>query len=170
MVDPDGRDVRLWQATAERRHAELGGRRDGSVPNEHRRGAGVVMDVVASVLMMLNGVAIAAVWTRDIVAGEQVDLSKGFFAARDPDAGTLFWPHWLAEYATAAALIAGGLSLLFDARWDVALAGLATGALLYTSVNSLGWSLARRDRRAYAFPMVAGIVAGLLIGAHLLGT
>ena len=51
------------------------------------------MDVAAAVLMIAMGAAIAGVWTRDIVAGDKVDLSNGVFAARDPDAGTLFWPH-----------------------------------------------------------------------------
>ena len=61
------------------------------------------MVVAVAVFMLAMGVAIATVWTRDIVAGMQVDLSDGFFRARD-DAGTLFWPHWIAEYGTAAGL------------------------------------------------------------------
>ena len=95
------------------------------------------MNNVAAVLMMLMGITIAGVWTREILAGDKVDLSHGFFAARDPDAGTLFWCHWLAEYVTAAALIVAAVGLLVHANWAAAIGGLATGALLYTSVNSL---------------------------------
>ena len=29
----------------------------------------------------------------EALSGEQIDVSSGFFAARDPEAGTLFWPH-----------------------------------------------------------------------------
>ena len=46
--------------------------------------------------------------------------------------------------------------------------GIATGALLYTSVNSLAWSLAERDRRAYASPMLTGVAVGLFMAVHLL--
>lgn len=126
------------------------------------------MDVVVAVLMLLMGIAIAAIWTRDIVAGEQVDLSDGFFAARDPAGGTLFWPHWLAEYGTAVLLVAGGTGLLTDVGWAGIVAAVAAGALLYTSTNALGWALAKPERRAYAFPMFAGIVVGLLAFVYLL--
>ena len=126
------------------------------------------MDVTAAVLMIAMGSAIAGVWTRDIVAGDDVDLSNGLFKARDPDGGTLFWPHWLAEYATAAALIAAAVGLLLDTGWATALGSSATGALLYTSVNSLAWALSQRSRLGYAIPMLAGIAVGLFLAVHLL--
>jgi len=50
------------------------------------------MDKIAAVLMVVMGVAIAGVWTRDILAGDKIDLSHGIFAARDPDAGTCSGP------------------------------------------------------------------------------
>jgi len=125
------------------------------------------MDELAAVLMILMGVAIAGVWTRDILAGEKIDLTHGIFAARDPDAGTLFWPHWLAEYATAAMLIAAAVGLLVDANWAAALGGLAIGALLYTSINSLAWALSKGDRLGYAVPMLAGVAVGLFVAVHL---
>ncbi|MEX1288564.1 MAG: hypothetical protein AB1Z57_11550, partial [Acidimicrobiia bacterium] len=71
------------------------------------------MTWVVGLGLALMGVGIAAIWTRDIVAGEQVDLSNGVFAAREPS-GSLLWPHWLAEYATAATLVAGGVGVIVD--------------------------------------------------------
>jgi len=126
------------------------------------------MDNVIAVLMIAMGVAIAGVWTRDILAGNKVDLSQGIFAARDPDAATLFWPHWLAEYATAAALIGAAIGLFLDANWAGALSGLATGALLYTSTNSLAWALSQRDRLGYAVPMFVGIAISLFVAFYLM--
>lgn len=126
------------------------------------------MDEAAAVSMVVMGVAIAGLWTRDILAGVQVDLTSGIWAARDPDAGTLLWPHWLAEYATAAALIAAAFGLLLDTEWGATLGGIATGALLYTSVNSLAWTLSKPERRTYAVPMLAGVVVGLFLVVHLL--
>jgi hypothetical protein len=120
------------------------------------------VDVFIGTLMVVMGVSIAGIWTRDIVAGEQVDLSVGFFSARDPEAGTLFWPHWLAEYTTAAALLVGGIGLATDVWWSGPLAACALGALFSTSTNSLGWALARRERFAYAISMSFGLVVSLI--------
>ena len=126
------------------------------------------MSVIAW-LMILMGVAIATIWTHDIVAGQKIDRSPGLLHARDED-GSLFWPHWLAEYATAVLLVVGGVGLLADTAWGRTVAGLALGALFYTSVNSLGWAFAEPDRYAYAVPMTAGVVVsvagaiGLLAG------
>ena len=49
-------------------------------------------------------------------------------------------------------------------------AAIGAGALLYTSVNSLGWSLARPDRRPYAMPMLAGAAIGLVAAVWLVVT
>ena len=125
------------------------------------------MDIVVSSLLVVMGIAIAVIWTRDIFLSEHVDLSAGFFGARDPDGGDLYWPHWLAEYGTAAFLGAGGIGLLADAVWAPAVAAVGTGALLYTSMNSLGWALARDERRPYAAPILGGLTVGVLAMAYL---
>jgi hypothetical protein len=126
------------------------------------------MDVVVGTSMVVMGLAIAGIWTRDILGGEVVDTSSGLFAARDPDAGTLMWPHWVAEYTTAAILVVGGFGLM--AEWSAAetIAGLGLGALFYTSINSLGWALASPDRRPYAAAMLVGVGVAVLGGLTLL--
>ena len=125
------------------------------------------MTDLIGVALIAMGVAIAGVWTRDIVVGEQIDLGAGVMRARDRDAGTLMWPHWLAEYVTAAALMVSGVGLIADASWAVVTGSAAAGALLYTSVNSLGWALAAPSRRPYRYPMVAGAVVGMVAIAVL---
>ena len=116
--------------------------------------------VVIAWLMILMGAAIAGIWTRDILAGEKVDRSAGVLRARDED-GSLFLPHWVAEDTTAALLVAGGIGLLADSGWAQAVTGLGLGALFYTSVNSLGWALAEKDRYPYAVPMAVGVVVAV---------
>ena len=123
---------------------------------------------MVAVFTGLMGLAIAGVWTRDILAGELVDLSQGLFRARDAESGTLFWPHWLAEYGTAGALLASAVGLVLDSSWAIGAALAALGALVYTSTNALGWALARRERYAYAVPMVTGALGGFTCLALLL--
>ena len=119
--------------------------------------------------MILMGVAMTGIWTRDIFSAEQLNISAGRWKARDPETGTLMLPHWIAEYGTAGALIVGAVGLLIDADWGKPLAFVAVGALVYTSINSLGWALAEQTRRPYAVPMAIGAVGGLaaIIGLFL---
>jgi len=111
--------------------------------------------------MAVMGVAIAGIWTRDIITAEQLDITAGRIRARDPHAGTLMLPHWIAEYATAISLLAGAAGLLAGAAWATPLGLVALGALVYTSINSLGWVLAERARTLYGVPMVVGAIGGL---------
>ena len=124
-----------------------------------------------AIFMIVMGLGMAAIWTIDIVRSPEVDRSRGLVRSRDRSTGSLLVPHWLAEYGTATLLLIGGAGLLLGLApgswtWLVA-TGL--GALAYSSLNSLGWTLADRARSAYAAPMLVGLVGsivalGLLIG------
>lgn len=120
--------------------------------------------------MAVMGVAVAGVWTRDIVSGDRLELSSGRLLAREPDARSLLLPHWIAEYGTAGALLTGAVGLLTGSAWGRSLALVALGALVYTSTNSLGWALAQRARFPYAVPMAIGAAGGLaaLVGLFVL--
>jgi hypothetical protein len=116
---------------------------------------------VIAVFMLLMGVGIGSIWTRDILSAEQLDVSHGRLRARDPESGSLMVPHWIAEYATAAALIFGAIGLLVSRSWGEPLSFVALGALVYTSANSIGWALARKSRFPYTVPMALGLLGGL---------
>ena len=105
--------------------------------------------------------AIASIWTKDIIRNDDIDLSVGFFKSRDKDDGGLYWPHWFAEYITAATLIAGGICLFFNSTWSLHLSFFALGALFYTSLNSQTWAWSQRERYVYAIPMVGGVCASI---------
>jgi hypothetical protein len=126
--------------------------------------------LAVAILMLVMGCGIIAIWTVDMFRNPGIDRSAGLVRAREAESGSLLLPHWLAEYATAGLLIAGGLRLLFG--WSVGgwtwLVAVGLGALAYTSLNSLGWALARPERITYAIPMAIGLLGsvasiGLLI-------
>lgn len=125
------------------------------------------MEPAVAVFALVMGAGIAGLWSADLVRG-RVDLSRGAARSRDADSGSLLLPHWLAEFATAGALLAGGVGLLSGFGWAVVLTAAGLGACAYTSVNSLGWALARPERRPYAVPMLVGAVGSLLGVAGLL--
>lgn len=126
------------------------------------------MDVAIPILMIVMGAGIAGIWTRDIMAGTYADVRDGVFTARDPDSGSLLFPHWVAEYGTAVLLVVGAVGLLADTTWSATVSAIGAGALFYTSTNSLGWSLARPDRRPYAAPMAVGVGVALATSVYLL--
>lgn len=123
--------------------------------------------------MLLMGFGIGAIWTIDIVRSPEIDRSRGLFRARERSTGSILLPHWLAEYSTAALLLAGGCGLVLGTvpgalSWTVP---VALGALAYTSLNSLGWVLDDRSRAAYGVPMAIGLVGAIMaIGLLLSGS
>lgn len=117
-----------------------------------------MVEVVVAVFMALMGVGIALIWTLDIRAGRGYVTTGGLRVARDPDNGNRMALHWLAEYGTAVGLLVGAGALVADMPFAETVAMAALGALAYTSVNSLAWVLASPTRRAYAVPMVVGLI------------
>jgi hypothetical protein len=125
------------------------------------------MHTTVALFAIIMGAGMAAVWTQDLVRG-RVDLSHGPFRAREPGSNELFWPHWIAEYATAGTLVAGGAGLLANQGWGEPVSLLGLGACAYTSINALGSALAQAGRRPYSVPMFIGAVGAVASGVALL--
>jgi len=66
--------------------------------------------------------------------------------------------HLLSELVTAITLIIGGIILLMDYRWGLAVYLLAVGALIYSVTNSAGYFIQRRK-----WPFVAVFAVILLL-------
>ena len=110
------------------------------------------------VLFIFIGICIVIIWTRDILTNPFIDLSGGFFAARDKESGKLFWPHWFAEYITSFLLILAPILVFFNCEPGYRLMHFAAGALFYTSLNSLGWTFASKERIPYTIPITFALV------------
>ncbi len=118
--------------------------------------------IFVSIMMIITGLGIIGVWTKDIVSGNRIDRSNGFLKSKNIENGELFLPHWVAEYGTAAGLIICGIGNLFLSSWSRSFSLIFLGSLAYTSLNSLSWSLAVRERRPYTFPMIFGLLVSLI--------
>ena len=125
------------------------------------------MDMLIALFAGVMGAAMAGIWARDIASGVGYDATEGLLRARETDTEDLMIWHWLAEFGTAGLLMVGALFLVVGAALAEAVMLLGLGALAYTSANSLGWSLARPDRRSYVYPMAIGLI-GAIISAALL--
>jgi hypothetical protein len=105
---------------------------------------------IIPIFMMTMGVAMAGIWGADIASGKFSDQGN-FFKWREGE--NLMWPHIMAEYLTAAGLIAGGIGLYSGKEWAVSVSLFSLGAVTYSAINSSGWVLADRSRTAYGIPM-----------------
>jgi hypothetical protein len=99
------------------------------------------------------GLLMAGWWTMDLRAG----------ALDRPDRARVeLGLHLLAEFATAAALVAGGALLLVTGTAGLTLVGL--GMLLYTVIQSPGYFLARGEREpAVMFAVLVAATLGALL-------
>ena len=126
------------------------------------------MEILVALFGGVVGAAMAGIWARDIMSGHGFDAPHGLLRAREADSDDLMIWHWAAEFGTALVLIAGAFLLLTGAAVAEAVMLLGLGGLLYTSTNSLGWSLAAPPRRPYVYPMAGALIGGAVAAVVLI--
>jgi hypothetical protein len=127
-----------------------------------------MLEIAVAVFGGVMGAAMAGIWARDIMSGQGFDAPHGLLRAREADSDDLMIWHWAAEFGTAAVLMAGAFLIVTGAAVAELVMLVGLGGLLYTSTNSLGWSLAAPERRSYVYPMAAGLIGGLISAAVLI--
>ncbi len=111
---------------------------------------------VIPTFMLLIGIGIIIVWAADILKGKFSHMGSLFRWTND--GGDLMWPHLTAEFLTAAGLIISAIALPGQQNWALYLTLSSLGALFYTSLNSLGWVFAKKERRPYGVPMLVALI------------
>lgn len=126
------------------------------------------MEILIATFAGIIGAAMAGIWARDIISGHGFDAPHGLLRAREADSDDLMIWHWAAEFGTALLLIAGAFLLLANAAIAEPVMLIALGALMYTSTNSLGWSLAAPERRPYVIPMAIALIGAIMCAGALI--
>lgn len=109
------------------------------------------------VFMILMGIGMIAIWTIDISRGK-FGNQGGFF--RWTEGENRLWPHILAEYSTGILLIIAAVFLLNENLKGFPLAFISLGAMIYSSINSTGWVILKKERLVYGIPMWTGLACG----------
>ncbi len=122
----------------------------------------MIVNLILSFLLLILGLAVILTWLVDINAHREVDLSAGFFHARERSSNNLFWFHITAEMINGLLLILSGIVLLLQPSWGMPVVSFTLGALFYASLNSLGWVFAQRERYRYAVPILSGLLISML--------
>lgn len=125
------------------------------------------MDILVAIFGGVMGAAMAGIWARDILSGHGYDAPHGLLRAREADSDDLMIWHWAAEFGTAFVLIAGAFLIMINAALAEPIMLLGLGGLMYTSTNSLGWSLAAPERAPYVYPMAGGLIGAIVSAAVL---
>ncbi|MEL7562954.1 hypothetical protein [Dehalogenimonas sp. 4OHTPN] len=111
------------------------------------------MDFILAILMVIIGAGIPAYWLIYWASGR---LPRGF---RTVVNGGYIVFHILAELVAAGLCLAAGAVILFHGFPQAgALVFLASGALIYAGVNSLGWSTLN-DRRMVIIFLLVSLIA-----------
>ena len=125
------------------------------------------MEILVAIFAGTIGAAMAGIWARDIMSGHGYDAPHGLLRAREADSDDLMIWHWAAEFGTAFVLIAGAFLIMINAALAEPIMLIGLGGLMYTSTNSLGWSLAAPERAPYVWPKAIGLI-GAIISATVL--
>ena len=125
------------------------------------------MELLVAIFGGVIGAAMAGIWARDIMSGHGFDAPHGLLRAREADSDDLMIWHWAAEFGTAFVLISGAFLIMINAALAEPIMLLGLGGLMYTSTNSLGWSLAAPERSPYVWPMAIGLI-GAIVSATVL--
>jgi peptidoglycan/LPS O-acetylase OafA/YrhL len=106
------------------------------------------------------GVAIGTLWVVLLATGQVPEVTEG---------RADIWFHVAAELAAAALLAAAGVSLLRGRRRGRLLAGMAVGALGYTTINSAGYYAEAGDRvpvLLFGLLLVLTVLAAVRLTRH----
>lgn len=128
----------------------------------------MVINLIIAFILIMTGIAMIIIWIIDINENPEVDMTGGFFRAREKNSNNIFWFHITAELITAILLIMAGIIIVLKAERLIPLVFLSLGALFYSSLNSLGWVFACQHRKKYAFPIITGLTIAVLSALMLI--
>jgi len=116
--------------------------------------------ILVGIVLLLVGLAIIAYWVIFVMRG---NMPEGLWTV----VGNQYIVyHQAAELGMALLAIAGGFGLLIGRGWGMATSLAALGALLYTSVNSLGNSIRNEPSLTPIFLAVLGVTLVCFIALH----
>jgi hypothetical protein len=116
--------------------------------------------ILVGIVLILGGLAIIAYWAIFVTGG---NMPEGLWTV----VGNQYIAyHQAAELVMALLAIAGGFGLLIGRGWGMATSLAALGALLYTSVNSLGNSVRNEPPLTPIFLAVLGVTLVCFIALH----
>ncbi|MHA1987360.1 MAG: hypothetical protein ACW98D_12040 [Promethearchaeota archaeon] len=118
----------------------------------------IVIELIASIYIIIIGIAMLSMWIFLLGKREVPELSTK---------PTQIYFHLIAELLTSVALIIGGIGLIMNQPWGVALFFIAIGMAIYSTINAAGFYGQLKDWPVFivliVFTIISLIIATLLI-------
>lgn len=118
----------------------------------------IVIELVASIYIIIIGIAMLSMWIFLLGKREVPELTTK---------PTQIYFHLVAELLTSIALIIGGIGLIMNQSWGVALFFISIGMAIYSTINAAGFYGQLKDWPMFivliVFTIISLIFATLII-------
>ena len=118
----------------------------------------MVIELVASIYIIIIGIAMLCMWLFLLGKKEVPELSTK---------PTQISFHLIAELLTSISLIIGGIGLIMDQSWGMALFFISIGMAIYSTINAAGFYGQLKDWPMFiiliVFSLISLIFAALII-------
>ncbi len=118
----------------------------------------IVIELFASIYIIIIGIAMLSMWIFLLGKREVPELTTK---------PTQIYFHLVAELLTSIALIIGGIGLIMNQSWGVALFFISIGMAIYSTINAAGYYGQLKDWPIFiillVFTIISLIFAALII-------
>ncbi len=118
----------------------------------------IVIELIASIYIIIIGIAMLSMWIFLLGKREVPELNTK---------PTQIYFHLIAELLTSIALIIGGIGLIMNQFWGVALFFISIGMAIYSTINAAGFYGQLKDWPMFiiliVFTIISLIFAALII-------
>ena len=118
----------------------------------------IVIELVASIYIIIIGIAMLSMWIFLLGKREVPELTTK---------PTQIYFHLVAELLTSIALIIGGIGLIMNQSWGVAIFFISIGMAIYSTINAAGFYGQLKDWPMFivliVFTIISLIFATLII-------
>ena len=111
------------------------------------------MNITTGILLTIVGLGIIGFWVLHIIKG---GLTQGI---RTLESGGYIAFHISAELLTGILCALSGITLALSLEWPPPVALLASGMLLYTSINSLAWREVKNNPKLSLLFVIPALIA-----------
>ena len=118
----------------------------------------IVIELIASIYIIIIGIAMLSMWIFLLGKREVPELTTK---------PTQIYFHLVAELLTSVALIIGGIGLIMNQSWGVAIFFISIGMAIYSTINAAGFYGQLKDWPMFiiliVFTIISLIFASLII-------
>jgi hypothetical protein len=113
----------------------------------------IVIELIASLYTILIGIAMLFMWFLLLIKREVPELTTK---------PTQIYFHLLAEFVTSIILIIGGIGLIMNQSWGVAIFFISIGMAIYSTINAAGFYGQLKDWPMFITLIVFTIISLLI--------